>query len=389
MTREVMQMALNELERFGRGEGGGLPLTVLVEALREALAQPVQPADPYLKRCPGIPAMGCNYTATCNEFCNKCGKVHHLHQLNTPAIAQPVQPNLPPFGDKRKAAMAVYAPPFTYLHGYIYDSQNLMVADGGSVGDPPSVKGAVAARVRGWGRLGYSLNGAELQDEIGQMMVDSLNALYANMAQPVQPAHAPTYSELDRIASDLQALCDQQALRLGALEAQPEQVPTNWSVYNSGAEVAGGLTFTEAWDYLTPERLARQWCAVCVVDETNQPIAKPAQERWSQEDTAYRPSGLAQPEQEPVGWLDSNDQLADFMHKDLKAEHDKRGSSTPRVFYIPVYTSLPQRQPLTEFQRMQIIGQEFPLPLVQSIVIQKIDAVCQAIEAAHDIKAAV
>jgi hypothetical protein len=52
---------------------------------------------------------------------------------------------------------------------------------------------------------------------------------------------------------------------------------------------------------------------------------------------------LAQPAQEPVGWLDSNDKLAEFMHKDLKAEHDKRDSSTPRYFQIPVYTTPPQR----------------------------------------------
>ena len=53
---------------------------------------------------------------------------------------------------------------------------------------------------------------------------------------------------------------------------------------------------------------------------------------------------LAQPAQEPVGWLDSNDKLAEFMHKDLKAEHDKRDSSTPRYFQIPVYTTPPQRK---------------------------------------------
>ena len=48
---------------------------------------------------------------------------------------------------------------------------------------------------------------------------------------------------------------------------------------------------------------------------------------------------IKEPEQEPVGWLDSNDKLAEFMHKDLKAEHDKRDSSTPRAFQIPVYTT--------------------------------------------------
>jgi hypothetical protein len=51
----------------------------------------------------------------------------------------------------------------------------------------------------------------------------------------------------------------------------------------------------------------------------------------------------AQPEQEPLGWLDGNDKLAQFMHRDLKADHDKRGSATPREYTIPVYAAPPQR----------------------------------------------
>jgi hypothetical protein len=51
----------------------------------------------------------------------------------------------------------------------------------------------------------------------------------------------------------------------------------------------------------------------------------------------------AQPEQEPLGWLDGNDKLAQFMHRDLKADHDKRGSATPREYTIPVYAATPQR----------------------------------------------
>jgi len=43
--------------------------------------------------------------------------------------------------------------------------------------------------------------------------------------------------------------------------------------------------------------------------------------------------------------------------------------------------------PLTEFRRMQIIGDEFPLALVQPIVIAKVDSVCLAIEKAHGIGA--
>jgi len=89
----------------------------------------------------------------------------------------------PPFGSKRAAAMAIYTPPFKFQYGYIYDSQNRMVADNGPICDGPNVEGAVAARVRGWGRIGYMPNAAELQDEVGQMMVDALNAYYANRGE--------------------------------------------------------------------------------------------------------------------------------------------------------------------------------------------------------------
>jgi hypothetical protein len=56
-----------------------------------------------------------------------------------------------------------------------------------------------------------------------------------------------------------------------------------------------------------------------------------------------QPKAEKQEQGEPVGWLDSNDKHAEFMHRDLKAEHDKRGSSTPKEFQIPVYTTPPQR----------------------------------------------
>jgi hypothetical protein len=100
--------------------------------------------------------------------------VEKLRELRA-ALAEPEQSEpVPPFGSKRKAAMAIYTPPFKFQSGYIFDSQNLMVADDGD-----KVEGAVAARVRGWGRLGYLPNGAAIQDEIGQMMADALNAYYA------------------------------------------------------------------------------------------------------------------------------------------------------------------------------------------------------------------
>lgn len=48
-----------------------------------------------------------------------------------------------------------------------------------------------------------------------------------------------------------------------------QEPPADWSVFNTGAEVAGGLTYAEALDYLTPGRLERGWAAVCVVDKDN------------------------------------------------------------------------------------------------------------------------
>ena len=45
------------------------------------------------------------------------------------------------------------------------------------------------------------------------------------------------------------------------------------------------------------------------------------------------------------------------------------------------------KAPLSEFKRMQIIGDEFPLALVEPIVIAKVDSVCLAIEKAHGIGA--
>lgn len=86
----------------------------------------------------------------------------------------------PPYGSKRAAAMAVYTPPFRYHKGYIWDSKNLMVADN------EGVEGAVASRVRGWGRLQYMPNAEALQDEVGAMMADALNRLYADSVQEAQ-----------------------------------------------------------------------------------------------------------------------------------------------------------------------------------------------------------
>jgi len=80
---------------------------------------------------------------------------------------------------------------------------------------------------------------------------------------------------------------------------------------------------------------------------------------------------LNQEQDEPVGWLDSNDIHAEFMHKDLKAEHDKRGSFTPRMFQIPVYTTLQQRTWIglldDEKEHIEIAGGKADLTLAEKI----------------------
>ena len=98
-------------------------------------------------------------------------------------------------------------------------------------------------------------------------------------------------------------------------------------------------------------------------------------------------AALEQPEQEPLGWLDGTDKLAEFLHRDLKAEHDKRGSATPRDFTIPVYLAPPaaQRKPLTDEQIANIVqaaakGSAFRRDGTTST------RIARAVETAHGIK---
>ena len=128
-----------------------------------------------------------------------------------------------------------------------------------------------------------------------------------------------------------------EALR-AALAEHPEQEPGNWIVYNSGAEVASGLSLAEALEYLTPERLARQWCAVCVVDQSNLPKtpqpAKPA-------------------EQEPVAWMCSNTEL---MHKGYQMFSATSGGD----WNIPVYTAPQPRRRLTANEVLNLMPESIP-----------------------------
>jgi hypothetical protein len=79
---------------------------------------------------------------------------------------------------------------------------------------------------------------------------------------------------------------------------------------------------------------------------------------WTPEDTAYRPGGLAQPEQEPVAWI-CQEYRAAFMG-DLQWFDEvefMQPPNDPERFrnIVPLYTSPPQRQPLTHEQRLDLL----------------------------------
>lgn len=93
--------------------------------------------------------------------------------------------NQKPISQERADAMALYTPPFKFIHGYIYDSKNNMAADQGGCNERDEARAMMVAQIRGWGRIGYMPNAAALQDEAGNMLADALNLLYlAAGAQP-------------------------------------------------------------------------------------------------------------------------------------------------------------------------------------------------------------
>lgn len=64
-------------------------------------------------------------------------------------------------------------------------------------------------------------------------------------------------------------------------------IANDWSVFNTGAEVASGLSLNDAMDYLTDERATRGWSVVCVINKDNmptpaapQPTRQPLSDDW-------------------------------------------------------------------------------------------------------------
>lgn len=98
--------------------------------------------------------------------------------------AQPAPAASPaPLTDIRKAALALYTPPFRHEYGFIRDSNNEIVADDAS----SAATGLIAARIRGWGRIQYMDNPAgranALQDEMADMVAEALNAYWAGIKE--------------------------------------------------------------------------------------------------------------------------------------------------------------------------------------------------------------
>lgn len=86
----------------------------------------------------------------------------------------------------RQAALDLYVPPFRLDHGYIRDSNGQVVADDGS----GTAVGTIATRIRGWGRIQYmdkpEQRAEALQDEVGHIVVEALNAYWVANTQTVR-----------------------------------------------------------------------------------------------------------------------------------------------------------------------------------------------------------
>lgn len=74
----------------------------------------------------------------------------------------------------KQKAIALLKPPFKMVCGYIYDSAD----DQNMVADDGDCEIGTIARLRGWGRLGSLPDGSEIQDAIGEVIVQALNEYF-------------------------------------------------------------------------------------------------------------------------------------------------------------------------------------------------------------------
>ena len=93
----------------------------------------------------------------------------------------------------RQATLDLYTPPFRYVGGYIYDSNNNMVAYSGTDTAQGTIIsrirgwGTIISRIRGWGRIAYLDNpkgrAEQLQDEAGKIVAEALNMYWKTLAK--------------------------------------------------------------------------------------------------------------------------------------------------------------------------------------------------------------
>lgn len=93
----------------------------------------------------------------------------------------------------KQKAMELLKPPFSFHAGYIFDSAKSQ----NTVADEGDCELGTLARLRGWGRLGYLPDGAEIQDAIGEILAEALNDFFEKHSA-------------DKIAKERAALSDWQ-----------------------------------------------------------------------------------------------------------------------------------------------------------------------------------
>ena len=103
MNIEAMKLALEALVGDRAFLESDAPVEIwgvndrAITALQQSIEQ-AQKQEPVVHQCKGIPRKGCNYLAACDSPCNKCGEIHHHHQmvasfysLTSPPQRQPEQ----------------------------------------------------------------------------------------------------------------------------------------------------------------------------------------------------------------------------------------------------------------------------------------------------------
>lgn len=196
MSKEVMQQALEALESRDHGKR-----TTAIRLLKKQLELPSSDSA-ALQNLKDTLWTAKEWSKLHNGDSNNITialTAAHSYVVDS-GVVPPISPvpASPPFESKRAAALALYSPPFKFFRGYIYDSTDKMVSDDNEV------TSHIAQRVRGWGKIGYLPNAAELQDEVGCVIAEALTAYWASpqpdmilkleRQQGAEPATAQPYS---------------------------------------------------------------------------------------------------------------------------------------------------------------------------------------------------